>query len=494
LIDLDQVVEHLAEGLQVVDREYRYLYLNRVAAEHGQTTPEELVGRTMMEAYPGIEDSEMFAVLRRVMEERRPAQLENEFPFSDGTTRWFDLRMAPVPDGVVILSVETTQTKELTRQLVRAQRIEAIGQLAGGFAHDFNNLLTVIQACGSFLVEGTSSDQAHADVSQILDAAHRGADLTRKLLSFASRTPVAARSVKLAEALANVEALLRRTLGSDIRLTVRADESLGAVTIDPSALDQTLVNMALNARDAMPNGGSIVIEAERAHLTEQLEVRQGMRLEPGHYWVISVTDSGSGMEPDVVDRVFEPFFTTKGEGLGTGLGLATSWGLIRQAGGTISVYSEVGVGTTFRVYLPEARGDDPRVESLRGGSQVELAGRSVLVVEDRESIRVLVTRVLRGVGCRVVEARSGAEALLILEDVGRKLDLVVCDVVMPRMSGFELTAQVRRRFPKLSVLLISGYASTALVRREGAELPVPLLAKPFTPAQLTEAVRAALQE
>lgn len=495
MIDLDIIVDHLAEGLQVVDREYRYLYVNPVAAEHGQSTPDALVGHTMPEVYPGIEESEMFAKLRRVIEEGVSIQMENEFSYPDGTTRWFDLRMAPVPEGAVILSIDVSKTKDLSRQVTRAQRMEAIGQLAGGFAHDFNNLLTIIHACGSFLIEGLEeSDPRREDAVQIVDAARRGAELTGKMLSFARRKPVEPRLVSIGEALDAVDQLLRRTLGADITLTVGAHPSLGPVRIDPSALDQVLLNLALNARDAMPDGGSITIEAEPTLLRERMPLRQGVGLDSGPYVVISVTDTGSGIEPEVVDRVFEPFFTTKAESHGTGLGLATSWGLVRQAGGVITVYSELEAGTTFRIYLPEVRDADARADEGRPiePEPVELTGQRVLVVEDRDAIRELVTRVLRGAECRVLEARSAAEALLLLEDVGGTLDLMITDVVMPRISGFELASRASARFPVLPILLISGYAPAALSGREGASLDLPLLSKPFTPEQLLEAVRSTL--
>lgn len=494
-MDLGSIVEHLAEGFQVVSPEFRYLYINRVAAEHGRSSPADLIGRTMMEAYPGIEDSEMFALLREVVETGEPAQLENEFTFADGSSGWFDLRMAPVPEGVVILSIDITHTKELARQLTRSQRMDAIGQLAGGFAHDFNNLLTIIQACGTFLAEGLSEEDPRAtDVEQIMDAARRGAELTKKVLSFAKRMPVARQHVDLPDTLSTIEELLRRTLGSDIALTVRFDPAVGSARIEPSALDQVLLNLALNARDAMPNGGSIVIEAEMTEFLEQLPIRQGVRLEPGRYVVIAVTDTGGGIDPGDIDHIFEPFFTTKGESHGTGLGLATSWGLVRQAGGALTVYSELDTGTTFRIYLPESR-DEHRAVPERSGEVSrlsDLTGKRVIVVEDAQAIRELMARVLRGAGCRVIEVRSGAEAMLILEDVGENIDLLVTDVVMPRMSGFELANRVSHRFPELPILLISGYAPAALSAREGAHLGLPVLSKPFTPEQLREAVRDVL--
>ncbi|MBO6936406.1 MAG: response regulator [Deltaproteobacteria bacterium] len=483
------------EGLQVVDRDFRYLYVNPVAAEHGQTTPSALIGRTMSDAYPGIETTEMYERLRRVLEDGTPDQMENEFRFPDGSKGWFELRMAPVPEGAVIISFDITQSKTLAAQMVRAQRMEALGQLAGGFAHDFNNLLTVVRANASFVKDGLIAGvPVGDDVDQIISAAGRGAELVKQMLTFARRAPVEAQVVEVARALQEVDAMLQRTLGADIELTTRVAPGVGAVLIDRSALEQVLMNLALNARDAMPDGGAITIEADRTELQEHLTARQGIALEPGSYVRISVSDTGAGMDASTLDHIFEPFFTTKDETHGTGLGLSTSWGLIRQAGGVLTAYSELGMGSTFRIYLQRTAAEtaSPSVAPSEDEPSIELAGRVVLVVEDREPIRLLLTRMLERVECEVHAAKDAAEALIIVQDRGAQLDLMISDVVMPKMSGFELADRVAEQFPLLPIIMISGYAEAALSRRTGARPNHLLLSKPFTPNQLIEVMRRAL--
>ncbi len=487
---LDHLLNHLAEGLQLVDPEFRYAYLNRAAASHGQRPVEELLGRTMMECYPGIERTEMFSHLERLMQEGGTHQMENEFSTIEGESRWFELRMERVPQGVLILSIDVTARKQLEMRMRRIQRMDAVGQLAGGVAHDFNNILTIVQSYASFLAEDLPLDHPNAeDVRQVLEAARRGASLTQTLLTFARRAPSSPSTLSVGEAMTQLAVLLRRTLGEHIVFETSVAADVGDVRMDPTAFDQVLVNLILNARDAVAAGGRVTVEARRVTIDEAWNVGRGIELSPGAYVMLAVSDDGEGIAPAHLERIFEPFFTTKPEGQGTGLGLATCWGLVEQAGGALNVYSEVGAGTTFRVYLPQA---DRRVarRAVKRSTDFEGYGEAVLVVEDQAEVRRLMVRILREKGFRVLEASSGADALLLAEDIGDRLELLVTDVVMPRVSGLELARKLRQRFPELRVLLVSGFTPRSLGEAGGDDAFT--LDKPFTPLQLVSAVRTAL--
>ena len=358
LVDLADLVEHLSEGLQVVDRDFRYLYLNRVAAAHGQRSAEELVGRTMMECYPGIETTPFFGRLERVLADGIAQHMENRFTFPNGSVGWFELRMTRVPHGAMILSVDITDRKRLEALARRGERIEAVGELAGGVSHDFNNFLTIITAYGTMAAQSLSDDHpARADVACILEAARRGADLTRKLLTFAKQAPSVVHNVSVHHALTEFSEILRRAVPPNITLTLAVPEEVGSIRMDPTALDQIVMNLVVNARDAIgTKRGNIAIEAERMTLLGADVPERGTRLQAGEYVRVSVRDDGAGIPSAIIDRIFDPFFTTKAPEVGTGLGLATCWGLVERAGGAITVSSEPGVGTTFRVYLPRIEG------------------------------------------------------------------------------------------------------------------------------------------
>ncbi len=490
-LDLAQVIEHMNEGLQIIGPDFRYLYLNRVAAKHGQRPREELLGRTMMEAYPGIEATPLFEHIRGVLHGGGAMSIENEFTFPDGSSGFFDLRMARVTAGVMILSIDVTPRKRMELQMRRMQRMDAIGQLAAGIAHDFNNILTVIQSYAQFIRDDLPPEDAmRADADCVLDAAQRAADLTHQLLTFAGRMPAFTGTVTVERALNQLGKMLRRTLGTQVELTIEVDPGLGEVSIDPTAFDQVLMNLVVNARDAVGVGGRVTVEAERVDVQHAWGVGRGAVLEAGQYVVVSVTDSGDGIPPDHIERIFEPFFTTKSEGRGTGLGLATCWGLVEQAGGAITVYSELGIGTTFRVYLPHST---KRVEVLTApvAATAESRGECVLVVEDEPKVRELLGRTLGSSGYRVTSVESVVDAQLAVENASAPFDLLVTDVVLQRVSGVELAAQLRARFPEMKVLLVSGFTPRWLAQSHLLNA-LPVLVKPFTAASFVAAVRAAL--
>lgn len=712
-------LDRLLEGFQLVGRDYRYLYLNEAAARHGRSTPAALVGRTMMEAYPEIERTEMFAVLRRALEERTPALLENAFVFPDGSTGWFELRFEPVPEGVCVLSVDITQRKrseialqraarafrmlsrsnqtliravdedqlvhsltrweraalacglscclvlpvrggdaaalgvlvvygsepdafdeaerdvldevaldfgygitalrtrraeleavsrleefrkraravfdhlphatfvweagpdnvrlvelneaarallgdavptamgtpateiapffpgldedlarclaertagrrevdlkvpgseaplrmaltcgyvppdrvvvhaqDVTRErhtearLLATERLEAIGRLGGGVAHDFNNLLSVILTSTEFaLARLPASDPVRADVEQVQAAGQQAAQLTRQLLAFGRRQVLEPQPTDLNRVLGDLRKMLERVLGADIELALELAPDLGTVMADAGQLERVMINLTLNAREAMPRGGRLTIETSNALLDEHHGGRE-VAVRPGPYVCLAVTDTGVGIPAEVRDRVFEPFFSTKG-GKGTGLALSSVYGIVKQSEGYIWVTSELGRGTTFRIYLP--RLDAPPAERKRAESApARSGGATVLIVEDEDGVRRASERILAAVGYRVLTAASGAEAIeLALRHAG-EIELVLTDVVMPGMSGPEVAARLKETRPSLEVLYMSGYADTAIgqhgVLAEGAHF----IAKPFSVEALRRKVREVL--
>ncbi|MEX2048021.1 MAG: ATP-binding protein [Gemmatimonadota bacterium] len=793
---LESVLDNLIEGLQIIGPDYRYLYLNGAAARHGRSTREALVGRTMMEAYPGIDTTEMFGTLRRCLENQTPAMMENAFVFLDGSLGWFELRFQPIPEGVVILSVDITDRKQaeitlgrsmralhtlsrsnqtlvravdedtlvrevarivvdtggypmawiglaeseggrrvrrvaaavprgapdeaalarlaesrgvaslvdrvlgaargevvrfvaetqedgrelweeavrahgfasclvlpvpaqegqlgvlviyanepdafdetelgvlnevaldlgygldalatrageadarveldevrgksraifdhlphatlvwrrgegrltlidfneaarhffkgsplrrgvqaaavaslipdleadltqclndrgavrrevdcpvagaseparlaltyelippnyvilhaqdVTRErltearLVASERLEAVGRLAGGVAHDFNNLLSVILTSAEFaLTQLDASSPIRDDIEQVQTAGRKAAALTKQLLAFGRRQLLEPQVTDLNRVLSGLGDMLHRVLAGDIELTIHPARDLGSVMADAGQLERVLVNLALNARDAMPRGGKLTIETANAELDGQEEYP--VEVPPGRYVCVSVTDSGIGMAPDVRDRVFEPFFTTKAGGKGTGLGLSSVYGIVKQSDGFIWVYSEIGQGTTFKVYLP--RVDTPVVEPKPAPPPAPaIGGETVLIAEDEDGVRRASERILRAVGFRVLTASNGPEAIKLCAELTDVIHLLLTDVVMPGMNGPELASRLRVARPGVKILFMSGYADKAVGQHGILDGGSHFISKPFTVDELRRKVREVL--
>ncbi len=416
---------------------------------------------------------------------------------ADGTWRTVSAIGKPLPpetgiDGLIINARDLSERHELEAQLRQSQKMEAIGRLAGGVAHDFNNLLTAILGYTELLLSDLAPGDPKADeLNEILAAAQRAAALTRQLLTFSRKQVEQVDIVDVAQAVRSMEKMLRRVIGEDVTFSVSVPGGLGCVHADRSQIEQVLLNLAVNARDAMPRGGSLRIEASNTS-------RAGKGAAEGadeREWVlISVADDGVGMSEETLQHVFEPFFTTKPKGKGTGLGLTTVYAIVHQAGGFTDVVSEPGEGTTFRVFLPRAEGTLPEARTRSGVHRTPLAGGSetILLVEDEALVRKLATEVLRGRGFSVLAAASGPEAVALAAANAKEIRLVVSDVVMPGMSGPEMAAELAARGHRFPVLYMSGYAESDA----GALLPdgAPLLQKPFSPDALARRVRAALDE
>jgi two-component system, cell cycle sensor histidine kinase and response regulator CckA len=385
------------------------------------------------------------------------------------------------------------ERNRLEEQFRQAQKMEAVGRLAGGVAHDFNNLLTVITGYSDLLLarrEQLQETQRTA-LEEIRRSAERGGALTNQLLAFSRRQPLENRAVHLNELVLQIEKMLRRLVGEDVEMVTIPAASEDLVEADPGRLEQVVMNLAVNSRDAMPNGGKLTIETGTIHLSDEFTASH-LGVQPGVYATISVIDTGVGMDDDTKSHIFEPFFTTKGPGHGTGLGLASAYGIVRQSGGAIGVISEPGMGTTMRIYLPLARRAVPD-RSQREASGEQLNGaETILLVEDEARVRKLILDVLKARGYAVLEATRGEEALRLCRQYKRKIDLSVVDVVMPEMSGPDLVRQLKPLKPGMRVLYISGYTDEAIVHHGILRSGAAFLQKPFLPDALVRKVREVL--
>jgi len=392
--------------------------------------------------------------------------------------------------------IDASARKAIERQLQHAQKMEAVGNLTGGLAHDFNNLLTIIIGNLDLLQEEISDRSARDKLTTILEASERGAALTRQMLAFSRRQPLQPKRLDCNRLVTTTAQLLRRTLGESIRVEVRTAAGLGEALADEAQLESALVNIAINARDAMPEGGSLIIET-RAGRIDADDVAQHPDTRPGDYVVIEISDTGTGMADEVRERVFEPFYTTKAPGKGTGLGLSMVYGFVKQSGGHITLYSEVGKGTTFRLYLPRATADQRPASSDRDAPKPQAAGAAdkvILAVDDNALVRATVVARLTGLGYRVLEADGPAAALAQLERQ-QPIDLLFTDIVMPGgMSGKQLATIARTRNPKLRVLFTSGFPGSLLSGGSELDAGDRLLSKPYRARDLARAVSEALAD
>jgi PAS domain S-box-containing protein len=386
------------------------------------------------------------------------------------------------------------EQKRLEEQFRQAQKMEAFGSLAGGIAHDFSNLLTVIIGYSQFLLGRLSGDEvSHGFVSEIKKSADRATALTRQLLAFSRRQLLQPREIDLNTVVADMSKLLHRLIGEDVHLATRLDPQLHKVRADPGQVEQVILNLAVNARDAMPTGGNLTIETRNVHLDESYASTH-VDVRPGQYAMLAVSDSGLGMSPEVKARIFEPFFTTKEVGKGTGLGLATVYGVVKQSGGHVEVYSEQGKGTSFKVYLPRMGKPEPRLGSDSGSFVIPTGRETILLAEDETGVRMLASMALKARGYSVLEARDGREALKIAETYQGPIHLLLTDVVMPNLGGRQLAEQVAKLRPDTLVLYMSGYTDDAVVRHGVLQSNVCFMQKPFTPDSLSRKVREVIDQ
>ena len=427
-----------------------------------------------------------------------PCELEYRIVRRDSAVRWIRNRAFPVcdPAGVVIriagVAEDVTEKRQLEMQLRQSQKMQAVGQLAGGVAHDFNNLLSVIVGHSELLEMSLRyGDQALESVTEIGRAAERATSLTRQLLAFSRQQVVEPRVLDLNAAVSVAEKMLRRIIGEDVQLTTSLQTKLSLVRADPGQIDQMLLNMAVNARDAMPEGGTLRFETSNVELNSTYGGAHP-KLRSGRYVLLAVSDTGCGMTPAVQARIFEPFFTTKKVGQGTGLGLAVVHGIVEQCGGYVEVYSSPGWGSTFKIYLPAAEEPVAGASQTMPGALPRSRGETVLLVEDEPSVRAVTAVLLKGLGYRVLEAPNAEEALQLMRPGQEKIDLLITDLIMPGKSGMELSDTLRSRDPGLRVLFQSGYAGEAVLCHCNLKPEIAFLQKPFSVNALAWKVREVL--
>lgn len=612
-------LDGLLEGCQIIGFDWRYIYVNPAAVVHNQYREDQLLGRTMMECFPGIENTAVFAAATKCMRERLSQRWEGEFVFPNGSAGWFDVCIEPAPEGIFILSVDNTARrraqvalnetqallqravtagniglwewdlrtdrmvhslewkrqigyedheingslsewserlhsedrdraetalrayaarpagvykqeyrlrhkdgsyrwilaqgsvpegdplpaarivgthvditdhKTLEEQFLQAQKMESVGRLAGGVAHDFNNLLAVINGYSDMVIaELPEGSPIREDAVQIRQAGDRAAALTRQLLAFSRKQLMQPRVLNLNAQIQDSQSMLRRLIGEDVRLEVSLAADLGSVRADPAQIEQVIMNLAVNARDAMPNGGSLNILTRNAELDEELTERPSQRTAP--HIMLAVSDSGTGMDKATLARIFDPFFTTKEQGKGTGLGLSTVYGIVRQSGGHVFVYSEVDKGTTFKIFLPRV---DERPQEVGAPEPHTAAGgtETILVAEDDDTLRTLTVRILKAAGYRVLSAANGTEALKLLEETDEPVHGLLTDVVMPGISGKALADHACELRPHLRVVFMSGYLEDTAAHHGVLTGTAHFISKPFTANALNAKLREAL--
>jgi PAS domain S-box-containing protein len=492
------LIEKATDVLLVFDAEGRHGLWSSAATEALGWTSDEVVGRNVMELVHPDDVAASEKLLQELTGSPGAARLLTlRIRHRNGSWRSFDavcrnLLHVPAVAGIVVNARDVTEQRRLEEQFLQSQKLESIGRLAGGVAHDFNNILTVILSCAEQLEADVAAERASAeDVREIRAAADRARDLTKQLLAFARRQVIAPVALDLNALLRESQKLLARVLGEDVDLSVELYPGLWPVRCDPAQIQQVVLNLVVNARDAMPRGGKLTIETANVVLEEEY-ARDRADVVAGPHVMLALSDSGEGMTEEARAHVFEPFFTTKPAGQGTGLGLATVYGIVSQSGGHVWVYSERGRGTTFKIYLPRtgerpaARRDTPRPSASARGTE------TVLVVEDDPRVREVTVRALRGAGYRVLEAGSGRAALEAAATAAPPPRLVVTDVVMPDMSGREVAETLQRRLPGLRFLYVSGYTQDTIVHHGVLDSGIEFLSKPFTPSALLSRVRELL--
>jgi len=491
------LVEQAPVGIYRSNPAGRFLSANRALARIlGYDSPAELLGLDMTRDVYADPAERQRLLDRDSYTEREYDEVEATWKRKDGRRLTVQLSVRAVRDGSGDVEYyetfvrDVTEQRRLEGQLLQAQKMEAVGRLAGGVAHDFNNLLTVILSYSDLLLEDLPPEiPDRADVAEIRKAAVAASSLTRQLLAFSRQQVLEPRVLDVNTVVASTEKLLTRLLGEDVSLTTTLAAALGAVKVDPGQLEQIIMNLAVNARDAMPRGGRLSIETANVEMDESY-VHGHPLARPGHYVMLAVSDTGTGMDAATQARIFEPFFTTKEAGKGTGLGLATVYGIVRQSSGFIWVYSEPGHGTSFKIYLP--RVDEPVSPAGAPAPQVVGGSETVLVVEDVAAVRAVTRQMLERQGYCVLEAANGATALSLARQHQSAIHLLVTDVVMPEVSGRELADQLVQLRPDMKVLFMSGYTDDAVVRHGILQEGIAYLQKPFTPDTLARKVRAVL--
>jgi PAS domain S-box-containing protein len=498
------LVENLPQKVFLKDAQSTYISCNEKYARDLGIRPEDIPGKTDHDFYPKELAEKYRADDRRIMSVGIMEELEEKY-IQAGKEFWVHTVKTPIGgaegDVTGILGIfwditERMQAEKVLRetedQLRQSQKLEGIGRLAGGIAHDFNNMMTVVTGYGEILRNKMERDDPRTEnIEEIIKAGSRATDLTRQLLAFSRKQVLKPEPVNLNKVVGNIEKMLRRLLGEDIDIVFKAQPGLGIIQADKSQIEQVLVNLAVNARDAMPNGGKLTVETADVDLDEKF-ASSHVAVEPGPYAMLAVTDSGCGMDEETRSKLFEPFFTTKGPGKGTGLGLSTVYGIVKQSGGDIWVYSEPGKGTAFKIYLPRVEEKDVVKIKTDQRHTISRGKETILLVEDDAAVRQVTIAMLEGGGFTILEAGDGDEAWRICEGHKGNIDLLLSDVVMPGMSGRELAEQIEKSSPDMKVLFMSGYTDNAIQHHGVLDSETAFIEKPFSPASLTRKIRDVL--
>ena len=523
ITDRQRAEERLREANDIMNRSPAVAFLwkneegwpvefvsDNVREVFGYTAEEFLNGQVSYAEviHPGDIDRVRQEVMRYSREDGRTEFMHEPYRIIDreGKVKWLEDRTAIRRDGqgrithyqgIVLDITQRKRTEEemasLGEQLRHAQKMEAVGRLAGGIAHDFNNVLTVMKgSCQLSLLDLQEEDPLYGNLKEIERCVDRAARLTQQLLAFSRKQILVLRVVDVNAVIEDLRKILQRILGEDVELVTYLEEGIGRVKADLGQMEQMIINLAINARDAMPRGGKLTIETAAVELDEAY-ARSHIAVTPGSYVMLSISDTGVGMTPEVKERIFEPFFTTKEAGKGTGLGLSTVYGIVKQSGGNIWVYTEVGRGTTFKIYLP--RVDEPlderKEESVK---EVPQGSETIVVVEDEEIVRKLAARLLRKQGYQVLEAPDGGRAFMLCEAYGDRIDLILSDVVMPGMSGRQLVERLQKIHPEAKALYMSGYTNNVIVHHGVLEKGIDFIQKPFTLESLARKVREVIDK
>jgi PAS domain S-box-containing protein len=486
------VVEQASDGIIIGDQKGNFFEVNSRMLEMLGYTREEFLGLNLLDLIPR-EDQVGDPLRLDVLLSRRVFRMERRFIRRDGSLIEVEIGFCGLEDGRMQAIVrDVAERKRLETELRQSQKLEAVGRLAGGVAHDFNNLLTVILGHSDLVLNSMEpGDRRRREIEDIRDAGARAATLTSQLLAFSRKQVLQPKVLNVNNALANLTKMLGRLISSNIEVIERYGPEMWHAKVDPGQLDQVILNLALNARDAMPLGGKLTLETANCRIDGE-RMAQHPEAPAGEYVMLSVSDTGSGMNAETRSHLFEPFFTTKAPGKGTGLGLSTVYGIVRQSGGYISVASAPGSGTTMKVFLPRIAAASEAAPSRDEYQPLPLGSETVLLAEDEERVRALTASVLGQLGYQVLQAGDGEEALVVARAYRGEIHLLLTDIVMPKRNGNELAVEIRRDRPGIKVLFSSGYTGDVVAQQGALDPTVPFLQKPFTPRTLAVKVREAL--